>query len=309
MIPRVQPGQPVRDSASDHNLIADAANAFAESRWGDTFTGRQRWRSHDLVRMENGTGADQAVGRALALTNPLAGPSSDFPQFVGRFNFLGDFSDGSICQFGVLIEPTPAGEIKYAAVSGIVAALVQITDASHQFVCLPRNSTILRSVATGYTRILWKAGATGLQWCYLLLLGGSCCAPTSGSSGSPSSGSSSSPSSASSASPSSASSGSPSSASSGSPSSVSSSSSSLAPHPGECPGKCYYVAQTIGGRLKWVYTEDDCVGTNCDCAWNNAVYIAYCNGDGPLPPGYLPGYDCAPTYEGQIGELSCTNGY
>jgi hypothetical protein len=87
------------------------------------------------------------------------------PELAPVFS-IGTLTDGA--PFVIAVAHSPAAGYKIPAVAvGMAPALVNIGDSSHEFADI--YGGVLASAATGYARIIWKAGTSGNQWCLLSL--------------------------------------------------------------------------------------------------------------------------------------------
>lgn len=73
--------------------------------------------------------------------------------------------------FGIMLDPAPKDGIGRGIICGLAPAQVSIGSADHGFARIGSGAT-LESAASGYARIVWKAGDSGSQWCLLCLPAG-----------------------------------------------------------------------------------------------------------------------------------------
>lgn len=157
----VRGGDPVRMSATTQNAVLQAARA-ANTRDMGSSDGAERDDTQVLVASTAGL----ARFAAFALDTAINTPATD-----GSFLRLPMFNAKAVTEddpFGIALDPIPANGVGRGIVAGLVPAQVTIADTAHLFVKV-NSSLALESAASGYARIIWKAGTSGSQWCLLAL--------------------------------------------------------------------------------------------------------------------------------------------
>ncbi len=175
----VHAGMPVEFRAGEHNAIAEAANAWRESRHGGG-AGRvpDGRRQGAIVPVRNNTGADCGRLAILGIDAPVFAPT-DVAAFKRQVAVKGDTPDEDlhVGRFVVLQEPLASGKIGNGMVAGVTPVRVNIVaEGLDRFadIC-DQVSTYLTSGASGSAMILCreKQGqsppTTGEQWAYVLL--------------------------------------------------------------------------------------------------------------------------------------------
>ena len=167
---RIEPGQSVATamSARTWNRFCDAADIVLRDRYtvNAQAAGANSYAAN-IVFIKNDSNAD--VGRFGVLgisgveTDPTASAQAaaqfaERPVLTGTTPTTASYSE----QFCVTIEPIADGAIGRAAVSGVFACKVNVTDADHQFADVKNNDrTQLESVDCGVCQLLWKESGTG----------------------------------------------------------------------------------------------------------------------------------------------------
>ena len=144
------------------------------------------------IRATNATGRNLPFGSAVGVSvSSLPKPPIDPPTGIGleallieaeRFHYFEDRSyhvvlPGKNTTLGITTEPIDAGDTGCIALSGIVRAVVNVRDTSHDSVTFTDGTTLLESTDSGDTEqpgqlsFLIRPTATGRQWCDLVFGG------------------------------------------------------------------------------------------------------------------------------------------
>jgi len=149
------------------------------------------------IRATNATGRNLPFGSAVGVSvSSLPKPPIDPPPGIGleallieaeRFHYFEDRSyhvvlPGKNTTLGITTEPIDAGDTGCIALSGIVRAVVNVRDTSHDSVTFTDGTTLLESTDSGDTEqpgqlsFLIRPTTTGRQWCDLVFgVGGGAC--------------------------------------------------------------------------------------------------------------------------------------
>jgi hypothetical protein len=162
MADRVKPGMPIPRGVATWNNILGAADAYAAGRLGQPTVERPGTALTEIIRIQNSSGAQVALGQVLEISGFLL---SDVEK-----NFLwfdGDIPD-TTRPFAIAIEDIPSGAIGRAKVCGVCVALVNVTDEAHGYAAVADGEVVLQSAASGPIRILFKPTGTGEATCAVL---------------------------------------------------------------------------------------------------------------------------------------------
>lgn len=130
-----------------------------------------------MALVRNDSGGDVVRGGVLALSDLVFDAADNEDAFWSQPLFTGttpqrDLEDNDLGAVGIAIEPIPDEEIGTVAVSGVVAALVNIGATTHQYCDITDNSVAeLTSQVYGPYRILHQPGSTGAGKKCVILLG------------------------------------------------------------------------------------------------------------------------------------------
>lgn len=165
-------GQEFDLTAGRHNAIADATNDFLQRKFRrGGVTGIADART--LVSVTNGTGANWAIGHAVAIGTPTTTPATSEELFLNRLIFSGTRPvTGSFGAFGICVEPIPNGAVGYVALGGVVAAKVVVPSNGTwiEFADVTNDSYELTLRPEGTSRVLWRVGGTsGSEWAVIQL--------------------------------------------------------------------------------------------------------------------------------------------
>ena len=167
---RIQAGQSVTTamSARTWNRFCDAADIVlgdrykvnAQSAGGSAYAA-------NIILIKNNSGHDVGRFGVLGISGVAIDPASsgqaaiefaERPVLTGVTPTTAAHSE----RFVVTIEPIADDAIGRAAVSGVFACLVNVTDEDHQFADVKNNDrTQLESVDCGVCQLLWKESGTG----------------------------------------------------------------------------------------------------------------------------------------------------
>lgn len=175
---RVEPGQKIASafSARAWNRAQDAADLVLDER-GRFGAGPQAGRelAPNVVLIRNGSGQDipwlGVLGISGVAINPSGGEldGTDEAADIARRFARGPVLSGATPQvashadaFVVAMEPIAAGAIGRAAIGGMFACKVNVTDVTHRFAVVKNNDvTQLQSARCGPLQLVWKDGSIG----------------------------------------------------------------------------------------------------------------------------------------------------
>ncbi len=165
MAEKVQPGQQWRPpSAADQNAWSETAEDFIGRRRLSNVGGQSWLRTKtDIILTKNISGADCRKGEVLGVFELLVALDDEHIWLEG--NIPGAAQGG----FGILKRPTSVDSIYELQVSGVVIALVNMSDTSHGRAEVVYGDVVLASSVDGDVQILWSPGVTGEQECVVLL--------------------------------------------------------------------------------------------------------------------------------------------
>jgi hypothetical protein len=171
MAKKVTPGQPFRPSARQWNEFVDAARTLQTDELNQAFDVDLPEHSQTKILVKNESGSELPRFSILALGEPWKTPEEDLPQFKRQIVFRGVVPQTYECHqpkhpYVILLEPLQPDGIGEAVLAGIVITQVNVIREIDPFAeVVEGNTTSLRSVPHGRTRILWKEPGTGLKWC------------------------------------------------------------------------------------------------------------------------------------------------
>ena len=167
---KVKTGDPLKLPARAFNTFIDTAEDFLNRQQdGGAFVAPL---SHDVtvVPVRNDSGADVARFGVVAITGTMADVATQADAFKERVALVGAAPGSDAAGTpAVFIEPTAAGEIGSAVVSGVCPAQVDITAEWHEFADLKSGASVLTSHPHGSARILWAESGTGTKWAMVKL--------------------------------------------------------------------------------------------------------------------------------------------
>src|SRR5688572_21435716 len=162
MTRKVTAGTPFRPSARDWNEFVDTARALETGELDRTFDIDLPEHSQTRILIKNEAGAELPRFSILALADPWKTPVEDLPQFKRQIVFRGvspgsdEFSEPKH-PFAILLEPLQPDGIGEAVVAGAAVVKVEVVRENDPFAeVVTDNTSSLRSVPHGRTRIVWK---------------------------------------------------------------------------------------------------------------------------------------------------------
>lgn len=166
MAEKVTSGQPWRPPpAADQNAWSEAAEFYQRhqqlGRGGQTDAPLHR---HDVIKIQNGSGASLVRGTALEIGDLLI--SNIEP---GGYYFEGDTPSDVDKPYAILRQPIASTYTNEAVVSGVCLARVDVQNTSHAYATLVKSSSVLDSTSMGTIRILNSLSSTGVQECLVQL--------------------------------------------------------------------------------------------------------------------------------------------
>ena len=168
MADKVAAGQPIPRSANLWNNIIGCANDYALRQLGQPGVQSPQPIPTDIVKIKNSSGSHVRLGEVLEISGFLL-------TAVKRDSlwFDGDTPDATR-PFAIAMQDMPTDAIDRGQVSGICVALVNVTDADHDYAEVVSGEPVLQSSDSGPLRILFKPTGTGEKTC-AVLLAGECC--------------------------------------------------------------------------------------------------------------------------------------
>lgn len=173
---KVQPGQPVRISASAWNIVGDMARVFQARKVAVPRGGMLPGGRSFVCRVKNDSLANISRFAVLQITGSLFDPAvtAQLDDFLNLWTFTGETPTATDARLVIALDDIPAGDIGRCIVDGPVPCRVNITNAGHAFATATvSDSTKLTSAASGQVKILSANGSTGEQWCLVCLSGSS----------------------------------------------------------------------------------------------------------------------------------------
>ena len=157
-------GDPLKFSSQEWNCHEDAANAHKLSRLNQGSKGKKQPYPTDIIRLKNETGAARRRGEVLEI--------GDFIYDVVRqshhlFEGLTP-AENSNKTPAILRDPAPDDKFPRAQVAGMVYALVNVTDTSHQRATVADGNHVLQSAESGPFHICAKPTGTGELECKVM---------------------------------------------------------------------------------------------------------------------------------------------
>ena len=155
--------------ASFLNRVGDAADLVLNQQGGGAFGGTT---DSDVILVYNSSGSDVSRFGVLALGDVRITQADNAEEFAQRVYMdgvqpaVGDHEG----KFVVALEPIASGKIGRCVAGGLVQCQVTINDDAHEYATITDDSVAkLSSAASGYARIMWKAGTSGDQWAIVQL--------------------------------------------------------------------------------------------------------------------------------------------
>ena len=196
MADKVSAGQPIPRSASLWNNMIGAANEFAARQLGQAGAGLPATPPPtDTVKIKNSSGVQVRLGEVLEIRGFLLSSvtrgflwfDADTPDTTDELLTEEDTDETEIIlteedediegedrsrPFVITQQDIPAGSIDRAQLSGACVALVNVTDAGHNFAAPASGQRVLQSAGGGPVRLLYKPAGTGEKLCAVLLPSG-----------------------------------------------------------------------------------------------------------------------------------------
>ena len=176
----VSDGQPLRIPASEYNAFLETARHFRDANIVATGLNQERDVPFGMVRVRNRTDVDLAKGDVVELDSLAIDPElyeDAFQQYVILQAKTPTAANGKI--LAIMQEPLYAetgeledgGPVAIAAITGVVTAKVNVSQAEHRYADVSDGvTTNLVSSAAG-PFLLLTSGATGLCWAIVQFLG------------------------------------------------------------------------------------------------------------------------------------------
>lgn len=118
------------------------------------------------VSIKNTTGSLLDRGRCVGIGDPIVLPSADENEWWQRRIYTGEtLAAEHASKFGILQFATANNEFSgnTVVVCGACPALIQVSDAAHEFAEIDVGETRLKSAVSGPVKIIWKESGTGLK--------------------------------------------------------------------------------------------------------------------------------------------------
>lgn len=160
---RVQPGEPIRISASEWNAVAELVDSVKKPPVSPLPNGVS---SPCIVLGCNQTGAVIEMGMTLVLEGLRITPVENEEDFLSGSVYDLVYSGNGI--LGVALQPIEPGEIGPVVISGHVPVLVSVSDSNHLY-ANPDGNGYLVSAEDGAVRLSYTNSLTGLGWCNAVL--------------------------------------------------------------------------------------------------------------------------------------------
>jgi len=175
MLEHVQPGQPRRISAVDHNAMVDAArdNLARRATMPSRPSGDRRT-DYTVILVRNDSGEDllqfDVLGLGQGTSDVWPTPDQNENAFLNgspHFNGALPTEADHAGRFCIVLTPLGKDKIGPAAIAGVVPVWVNVQDADDWWADVDdgEHETLL-SAASGTAQLLYKsAGGTGIMWC------------------------------------------------------------------------------------------------------------------------------------------------
>jgi len=163
---KVKSGDLLRIPAATFNTFVDSARDYLQRQQGTGGRPTQTFRQTGIVPVKNNSGADRGRFAVLGIDSPIFTPSEVADTFANQVALVGVTPSASSHsgKFALLLEPVADGEIGMGCVDGVCPAVVNVTDAAHEYADTNDGTTILASCRSGAAQILWRESGTGLKW-------------------------------------------------------------------------------------------------------------------------------------------------
>lgn len=161
----LRPGSTIAEipASAMSNALA-AGDIYARERELGVATKQRGASRFGDMQIKNTTGANLPVGSVLEISTSLFTESKPRAKW-----FEGIEPTVPTLWPAVLLFPTPADKILDAKLHGVVSALVNVTDTSHESCYVKQGETVLQSTESGPIQILFKPTGTGELTCDVLL--------------------------------------------------------------------------------------------------------------------------------------------
>ena len=163
---KVRSGDPLKIPAGTFNTFVDSARDYLQRQQGTGGRPTQAFRQTGIVPVKNGSGTDRGRFGVLGIDGPIFTPTESLETFTNTVALKGitPSTASHAGKFVILLEPVADGEIGMGCVAGVCPAVVNVTDASHEYADIIDGATILTSCRSGAAKILWRESGTGLKW-------------------------------------------------------------------------------------------------------------------------------------------------
>ena len=144
-------------TASEWNAMQEAAEYVRQLRLGVGGGPQYQPVPTDLIKIKNSSGASRSRGHVLEITGILEATFSRL-----RMAFDGGApTPSSDKRYAILKEDIPNGGIGLAQVSGICAAVVNVTDSAHKYAKITASTYSLQSSLHGIIPLVYQPSGTG----------------------------------------------------------------------------------------------------------------------------------------------------
>lgn len=131
------------------NNMIDAGNAWRNGRLNSPAPQPTRARGTDLLKLKNSSAANRRKGEILKIDGKVIETITD------EHIWLDGVEPTNDCRFGILKYPADDGEVQTCQVSGVCLAMVNVTDADHQFAVAVDGEYVLQSATSGPIELLF----------------------------------------------------------------------------------------------------------------------------------------------------------
>ncbi len=131
------------------NNMIDAGNAWRNGRFNSPAQPPTKSRGTDLLKLKNSSAANRRKGEILKIDGKVIETITD------EHIWLDGVEPTDDCRFGILKYPADDGEVQTCQVSGVCLALVNVTDADHQFAVAVDGEYVLQSAFAGPIELLF----------------------------------------------------------------------------------------------------------------------------------------------------------
>lgn len=164
-------------SATFHNATVDAIQAARAGVLGPLGGAHP---SGSIVRVKNTTGNNLDRFAVLGYGDDLIDQAANLAEWKRHIVLEGvtPTTADHYGRFVILLAPLKPDASGLAMIAGVTRALIDVTDADHEFADVKDGSTgSLESASSGYAHILQKPSGTGLLWCTVRIGGASAMGP------------------------------------------------------------------------------------------------------------------------------------